>query len=194
MSRRNILNKWLWKQAENLADDPEFKVQTANLGASAMPHLRRDRVTAAYVFHGELGGWIGDVHLKGMPRGFGNVLGISVAHPHNNEAEARQTIIGILAHIIRAERSEHHESNGAPVFAYQGSLLTLHDNILAEMEKRIEVCEEQYEYSMGRLADMEELLRGTTLPRKFDSLEPEMKATFVTILHMARHQGIHALA
>ena len=91
--RRNILNGWLWKQAEQMADDRSIKPGYNEMGFAMLPHLRRDRVKAAYIKRGEFGGWIGDIVLKNMPLGCPDMCGTAVSHPAKSEAEARKTLI-----------------------------------------------------------------------------------------------------
>jgi hypothetical protein len=191
MSKRNILNKWLWKQAEKVADDPEWNVETANAGTGLLPHLKRVKVKAAYVYPALFGGWMGDVELKNMPLGFANVLGTAVSYPAKTEDEARQTIISILAAVIRAEGIDHADSDGAPVFPFHNLLVPLSSNVFKIMEQEgFDVCWEQFEYSMGRLVDMEELFRGDYSPQKFKSFDIDSQKTFQSVIHNARYQGI----
>jgi hypothetical protein len=80
-------------------------------GVLIMPHLRLKNLHALVIYQPDIGGWIGDILLKKVPAGMGDVIGTPSAHPLPSRADAWMVACGIIATIIEAD---HQRKFSAP--------------------------------------------------------------------------------
>lgn len=188
---RNILNNWLWTQAEQKAAEPSSKPVLGDMGFAILPHLRRDRVKAAYIQRGKFGGYIGDIAFRDMPVGFPDMMGTAISNPVKSEDDARQTVISLLALVIWAEQMDHTANPGKPLFEFHDLTVSLSTEAMQGINEHFPVkSADLCDLSRGRLADMEQLFDGDYSAKKVASFDKKTECMFLAVIHNARHQGI----
>jgi hypothetical protein len=190
MSKRNILSKWLWKRAEQLAASPDFKFTCGTLlEAAAFQHVRRESVKAVYVCQNVFGGWIANVVFKGLPLGLSDVIRMRRNCLCRTEQEARTTAIIILADVVKAEQ-EPPESDALPMFLFHGLNCPIDPVLMEKLHSSTPKNRADWQYARGQLRGVKELFEEDFSPEKFESFDRDTRFDVVCIVYDAAHQGI----
>lgn len=191
---RQRLIAWL-REAQEHPDEGVLSPDSP-LGKATFGHVTMENLDALLIYPAPKGGWHCDLLLKNVPPGVPNSFGTPVQSPLKTREEAEERGHMMLAAVLSYIAANKPNEKPEPVFMLHNYKFPLLPDVFeAALQIMPELREEgPYGSELRAVARIEEVLE-ELFPRGFDvdafnAMDPDHKATLLSVLHGAALNGV----